>query len=127
MNILLVDDDDASRAGVAQFLLKMGHQVTERGNGEEAFATYVEGDFPMVLSDVKMPKLSGLELLRRIAAVPNKKTKIVLFTGHGDMETAIQAFREGAYDYLLKPVNVAELAAITNRIVKHHPTQRNTT
>ena len=119
MNILLVDDDDGSRAGVAKFLSKIGHQVTECRDGEEAFATYTTGDFPMVLSDIRMPKLSGIELLRRILALPNPKTDIVLFTGHGDMGTAIEALRAGAYDYLLKPINVAELAAITTRIAEH--------
>lgn len=119
MNILLVDDDAGSRAGVAKFLLKMGHQVTECQDGEEAFTTYTLGDFSMVLSDIRMPKLSGIELLRRIVAMPNKKVDVVLFTGYGDMETAIQALREGAHDYLLKPINVAELAAIANRIAEH--------
>lgn len=119
MNILLVDDDTGSRAGVAKFLLKMGHQVTECRDGEEALATYIAGDFPMVLSDIRMPKLSGLELLRRIVALPSKKADVVLFTGHGDMETAIEALRAGAYDYLLKPINVSELAAITDRIAEH--------
>lgn len=119
MNILLVDDDDGSRAGVAKFLLQMGHQVTECRDGQEALDQYAVGDFPMVLSDIKMPKLTGLELLRRIEIVPGSKADVVLFTGHGDMETAIEALRSGAYDYLLKPINVSELAAITDRIAEH--------
>ncbi len=119
MNILLVDDDAGSRTGVAKFLLEMGHQVTECQDGEEALAIYALGDFPMVLSDIKMPKMSGIELLHSIVAMPDKKVDIVLFTGYGDMETAIQALREGAHDYLQKPINVVELAAITNRIAEH--------
>ena len=119
MNILLVDDDDGSRAGVAKFLVQMGHQVTQCHDGQEALDQYMVGDFPMVLSDIKMPKLSGLELLRHIATLPGKSADVVLFTGYGDMETAIEALRSGAYDYLLKPINVAELAAITDRIAEH--------
>lgn len=119
MNILLVDDDAGSRAGVAKFLLQMGHLVTQCRDGQEAFDRYTDGDFPMVLSDIRMPKVSGLELLRRIMALPGKRADVVLFTGHGDMETAIDALRSGAYDYLLKPINVSELAAITDRIVEH--------
>ncbi|HEY3424212.1 MAG TPA: diguanylate cyclase [Negativicutes bacterium] len=119
MNILLVDDDTGSRAGVAEFLLRMGHQVTECRDGEEALAAYAAGDFPMVLSDIRMPKLSGLELLRRIAALSGNKTDAVLVTGHKDMETAIEALQAGVYGYLLKPINVAELAAITDRIAEH--------
>lgn len=119
MNILLVDDDADSRAGVAEFLSDLGHRVTECGDGEEAFSVFCGGDFPMVLSDIKMPKASGLELLRRITATRDKAADVVLFTGHGDMTTAIEALRAGAYDYLLKPINVAELAAITERIAEH--------
>jgi len=119
VKILLADDDDGSRAGVAQFLLQMGHQVIECRDGQEALDQYMVGDFPMVLSDIKMPKLSGIELLRRIEIVPGNRADVVLFTGHGDMETAIEALRSGAYDYLLKPINVSELAAITDRIAEH--------
>jgi DNA-binding NtrC family response regulator len=120
VNILLVDDDAGSRAGVAKFLRQMGHLVTECCDGQEAFSTYTNGDFPMVLSDIKMPKLSGIDLLRLIAALPGKQADIVLFTGYGDMGTAIEALRAGAYDYLLKPINISELAAITDKIAEHH-------
>lgn len=119
MNILLVDDDARSRAGVAKFLREMGHHVTECADGEEALAVYSDGDFPMVMTDIRMPRMSGLDLLRRISSLPGKKTDVVLFTGHGDMRTAIEALRAGAYDYLLKPINVEELAAITDRIAEH--------
>lgn len=120
MKILLVDDDIDSRAGVAEFLGEMGHEVTECADGEQALAAYLSGDYPMVMSDIKMPRMSGIELLRRITAMAGEKpADVVLFTGHGDMETAIEALRAGAYDYLLKPINVAELAAITERIAEH--------
>jgi DNA-binding NtrC family response regulator len=124
MNILVVDDDADSRTGVADFLREMGHDVTACCDGEEAWAAYTAGDFPMVLSDIKMPGLSGIELLRQIAAEPGRKGDVVLFTGHGDMQTAIEALRAGAYDYLLKPINVAELAAITERISEHQSLMR---
>lgn len=119
MNILLVDDDARSRAGVGKFLREMGHHITECADGEEAFVTYNSGAFPMVMSDIRMPKLSGIDLLKRISALPGKQADVVLFTGHGDMTTAIEALRAGAYDYLLKPINVEELAAITERVAEH--------
>lgn len=119
MNILVVDDDARSRAGVSKFLWEMGHHITECADGEEALAVYADGEYPMVLSDIKMPKMSGIDLLRRISSMPGKKADVVLFTGHGDMNTAIEALRAGAYDYLLKPINVEELAAITDRIAEH--------
>jgi len=120
MNILLVDYDTDSRAGVAGFLREMGHHVTERSDVEEAYATYTAGAFSMVLTDIKMPAMLGKDLLHRITALPGEKADVVLFTNYDDRGAAVEILREGAYDYLLKPVNVIELAAITDRIAEHH-------
>lgn len=120
MNILLVDYDTDSRAGVAGFLREMGHHVTERVDVEAAYATYTAGAFSMVLTDIKMPAMLGKDLLHRITALPGEKADVVLFTNYDDRGAAVDILREGAYDYLLKPVNVIELAAITDRIAEHH-------
>lgn len=120
MYILLVDDDTNSRQWIGMFLRQLGHQVIEAGNGEEALSLYQSKDFGMVLSDIKMPGLDGIELLQTITSLSESPgADIVLFTGHGDMETAITALRSGAYDYLLKPINMEELAALTGRIAEH--------
>ena len=125
MKVLLIDDDQDCRICVGEFLRDLGHQVSEAGNGQEALSLYQQDDFPMVLSDIKMPKMSGLELLQAIASLPaGPDTDVVLFTGHGDMETAIEALRAGAYDYLLKPINVEELAILTERIAEHQSLRR---
>ncbi|TWH48359.1 sigma-54 dependent transcriptional regulator [Sporomusa sp. KB1] len=121
MNILLVDDDQDSRGHIASFLNDLGHTVYECGDGVEALPVFQQNCFPMVLSDIKMPKMSGLELLKKIKAInPKADTSLVLFTGHGDMESAIDALRFGARDYLLKPINVEELAIITERIEQYY-------
>jgi DNA-binding NtrC family response regulator len=120
MNILLVDYDTDSRAGIAGFLREMGHHVTERIDVEAAYATYIAGTFSMVLTDIKMPAMLGKDLLHRITALPGQKADVVLFTNYDDRGAAVDILREGAYDYLLKPVNVIELAAITDRIAEHH-------
>ncbi|WP_371374248.1 sigma-54-dependent transcriptional regulator [Sporomusa aerivorans] len=120
MNILLVDDDKTGREWIAMFLRQLGHHVLECANGEEALTAFKTMDFGMILSDIKMPKMSGLELLKTISAMPSRpNADIVLFTGHGDMESAIHALRAGAYDYLLKPINMDELAVLTERIAEH--------
>ncbi|EIW15733.1 MULTISPECIES: sigma-54-dependent transcriptional regulator [Pelosinus] len=120
MNILLVDYATDSRAGIAGFLREMGHHVTERGDVDEAYATYTTGNFSMVLTDIRMPAKLGEDLLHRITALPGEKADVVLFTNYDDRGSAVNILREGAYDYLLKPVNVIELAAITDRIAEHH-------
>ncbi len=120
MNILLVDYDTDSRAGIAGFLREMGHHVTERIDVEAAYATYTAGSFSMVLTDIKMPAMLGKDLLHLITALPGEKADVVLFTNYDDRGAAVDILRDGAYDYLLKPVNVIELAAITDRIAEHH-------
>ncbi len=125
MNILVVDDDKDSRNSVADFLRQLGHHVVECADGKEALDIYKGGDFPMVLTDIKMPNMTGLELLEAISQLPgHQETDVVLFTGHGDMESAISALRAGAYDYLLKPLNVEELAVVTERIAEHQSLRR---
>ncbi len=120
MDILVVDDDCASRDAASWFLKVEGHSVTTCGSGAEALALMAGADYPMVLSDIKMAGMSGLELLAAIKAMPGGwLTDVVLFTGYGDMESAIQALRSGAYDYLLKPVDAQELAATAERIEEH--------
>ena len=120
MNILLVDYDTDSRAGIAGFLRDMGHHVTERSDVEDAYDTYTEGTFSMVLVDIKMSTVLGEDLLHRITSLPGEKADVVLFTNYDDRGAAVEILREGAYDYLLKPVNVIELAAVTDKIVEHH-------
>jgi len=125
VNILLVDDDANSRMSVGRFLRQLGHDVVEFNNARDALAAYTQSDYPMVLSDIKMPGMSGLELLKAIQSLPNGwLTDVVLYTGYGDMASSIEALREGAYDYLLKPVNAEELASITERIAEHQALRR---
>ncbi|MEN6388902.1 MAG: sigma-54 dependent transcriptional regulator [Syntrophomonas sp.] len=117
MNILLVDDDSDSRSSVAKFLGKLGHQVVESDTGEKALCILADHPFPMVLSDIRLPGMSGIELLKAITAMPNnQEPSVVLITAYGDMDSAITAFRVGAFDYLVKPIKARELALITKKI-----------
>lgn len=116
MNILLVEDDNDSRTYLAVFLRELGHGVVECDNGYRALENLQKNNFNIVLSDIKMPRMSGLELLRHISMFKaGQAIDVVLFTGYGDMESAIGALRAGAYDYLLKPINIEELAATIER------------
>ena len=120
MRILLVDDERASREAVRWFLKRQDHEVTECSNGEEALEKLTAGDYPMVLSDIRMPGMSGTELAMAIKLLPNSwRTDIVLFTGYGDTQTAVAALRAGVYDYLQKPVDAKELASVIERIAEH--------
>ena len=120
VKILLADDDTDIRTSVADFLREAGYEVREAQNGSEALALYKSGHYEMVMSDLRMPRLSGIGLLKEIRKINRKPAPdVVLFTGQGDMESAIEALRLGAYDFVLKPLNIEELASLTARIYEH--------
>ncbi|MGE5372142.1 MAG: sigma-54-dependent transcriptional regulator [Solirubrobacterales bacterium] len=121
MNILLVDDERDSRRSVAEFLQELGHDVDEADNGQSALAWLEQRRYHLVLSDIRMPEMSGTELLRRIRdRFPDHSLEVVLFTGFATMDTALEALRAGAYDYLMKPIQIDELVHIVHRIADLH-------
>ncbi|MBI9059174.1 sigma-54 dependent transcriptional regulator [Labilibaculum sp. DW002] len=120
MKILIVDDDVSSGSAVAEFIEEqLAYQIHLCHNAEEAYNKLKSEEFNMVISDMRMPGISGLDLLKKIKLLPNgDKIEVVIMTGFGDMETSIEALRGGAYDYLLKPVNIEELAILIERVAE---------
>jgi len=108
LKILIVDDEEPARQGLTALLARWGYDVDEAGDGQEALAKAAAGLPSVVLSDLVMPKMDGLELLRALKSdVPF--ASVILLTGQGSIDTAVTAMKEGAYDYLTKPVDVARL------------------
>ncbi len=107
--ILIVDDEKEIRSLLSKALTKHGgFQIDVAENGEEALKKIEKDQFDLVLTDLKMPKINGLELIRRVATnQPNTLT--VLMTGHGSIDSAIEAMKQGASDYLTKPLNLDEM------------------
>jgi DNA-binding NtrC family response regulator len=103
-----------SRHGVSFFLrMAMECEVVECENGAEALALFRKDPFPVVISDIRMPEMDGLQLLREIKALPSGAVcAVILMTGFADVDSAVTALREGAYDYLYKPVKTETLAAV---------------
>jgi two-component system, NtrC family, response regulator AtoC len=117
MVILLVDDDQAIRETVSRFLQRLGHTVNTCEDGQAALQQLSGQPCHLILSDIRMPRLTGHKLLQRVKADPAlKHIEVILFTGFGDVKSAVAAMRAGAYDYLLKPVNLEELSTIIERI-----------
>lgn len=106
--ILVVDDEPAVRQSLAEILKLEGYEVDEAENGGEALAKLAEQNFDLTLLDLKMPGVDGLEVLRSMNSV-SPDTRVILLTGHGSLESAIEALRQGATDYLLKPASSREL------------------
>ena len=121
MKILLVDDDPLVLKTTADYLeFQLGHQVTSTKSSREAFKQYQKNPFPLVLTDIKMPDMDGIELLKKIKELPDGQwSDVILITGHGNMENAIAALRSGAYDFLRKPIDIIELAGVVNRVAEH--------
>lgn len=121
MNILLVDDDQLSRNSLANFLVDfLGHSVTECSNAREALNILEKEYYPMLMTDLMMPEMNGIELLKQIKQNERLRSMdVVIITGFGKMSSAIDALRAGAYDYLLKPINVDELAFVVEKIANH--------
>jgi DNA-binding NtrC family response regulator len=108
LKILIVDDEEPARQGLTALLARWGYDVDEAADGQEAVAKAAAGLPAVVISDLVMPKMDGLELLRVLKTdVPF--ASVILLTGQGSIDTAVTAMREGAYDYLTKPVDVARL------------------
>lgn len=107
--ILVVDDEPAARVSLAEILRLEGHHVLTAASGEEALRVLAqEAPVNLVMLDIRMPGMDGLEVLQAIHA-ESASTVVVLLTGFGTLDTAIEAMRHGAHDYLLKPCAVPEI------------------
>jgi two-component system NtrC family response regulator len=107
-HILVVDDEGAQLELVGGFLRKRGFEVALAPDGQEALARVRREPFDLVLTDQKMPGLSGLQLLEAVRAL-NPETPVIIMTAYGTIETAVAAIRAGATDYLTKPLDLDEL------------------
>ncbi|MGD9157894.1 MAG: response regulator [Desulfobacteraceae bacterium] len=106
--ILLVDDEVVFTGNMARLLNKRGYWVTAVDNGESALQELEKQDFDVVVLDIKMPGLDGIATLKEIAKM-DLLTQVLILTGHGSVDTAIEALKLGAYDYLTKPCEIDEL------------------
>jgi DNA-binding NtrC family response regulator len=121
--ILIAEDDAAQRVGLQQLLKSWGFVVEAAGDGEEALKQVPVFRPTIVLSDLVMPRMGGIELLTAIRQEDNDIT-VVLMTGQGTVETAVTAIKQGAYDYLQKPVDPQRLKILLDQILERHDTQR---
>jgi len=115
--ILVVDDDATGRATMAELLRLEGYLVDEASGGRAALERLAVEAYDVMLLDLKMPDLDGVAVLKGAAQIASE-TQAVVFTAHGSMESAIQAVRHGAYDYLLKPASTAEVVACIARALE---------
>jgi DNA-binding NtrC family response regulator len=114
--VLIVDDDAAQRSLLTSFLESQGFSTSAAASGEEALTMLKEGAYDMLISDVRMTGISGLETLRR-ARMQHATLPVLLVTAYADIREAVDAIRDGALNYLLKPIDLDELlAAVQNAV-----------
>src|SRR5438876_11734251 len=112
--ILLVEDDAGIVMTLRRVLAEEGHKVWVEKRGDEGLARAREDAFDIVITDMKLPGLNGLELVQQLHAA-QPRLPIILMTAHGTTETAIQATKSGAYDYVLKPFELPEFIELVER------------
>lgn len=116
--ILVVDDEEHLRRVVQVQLQQIGYEVETARNGNEALEMLERKEFALMLADMRMPGMSGLDLLKRVRA-EHPEIVVIILTAYGTIETAVEAMRAGAYDYIAKPVHPDELRLVVDRALEH--------
>ncbi|MHB8110153.1 MAG: sigma-54-dependent transcriptional regulator [Syntrophorhabdaceae bacterium] len=109
--ILVVDDNEELREILEEYLKGEGHNVEGAANGREALERHNKKAFDLVITDLNMPEISGMELIRTVRK-NNADTEFVIITGYASMDSAVEAVRIGAFDYIVKPFRMEELQVV---------------
>jgi DNA-binding NtrC family response regulator len=118
IKILIADDEKGIRDSLQMILNEEGYQTTVVSNGLEALEEIKNNDYQLVISDIKMPELDGIELMQKCSKI-SPETYFIVMTAYASVETAISALRNGAYDYLLKPVEFDDLLNKIRRLLDY--------
>lgn len=117
--ILVVDDDKEVADTLVEYLVKLGYTATAAYGGREGLARFEQGDFQLVMLDLKMPDMDGMEVLPAIKTIDSRAV-VLMITGFGTIETAVAAIKAGAYDFIQKPVDMKALEVIVSRALERH-------
>jgi DNA-binding NtrC family response regulator len=121
-SILVVDDEKNIRDGLSEFLSLEGYETSQAHDGNDAVKRIDKGDIDLVVTDLRMPGMSGEELLKyTVSHYPT--VPVIVLTGHGTVENAVTAMRDGAYDFITKPLNLEHLALMVKRALKGRETE----
>jgi DNA-binding NtrC family response regulator len=107
--ILIIDDEESIRDGCAQVLSRKGFQVQSTGDARLGLEMALKDMYDVVLLDIRMPKMDGLEILKKVKVEKNIAAKVIIITGYGSIPIAVEAMRQGAFNFLTKPYSAADL------------------
>ena len=116
--IMIVDDDQTMKSSLIEWFESEDHHVYGASSGEEAIEKIADGSFNIIITDLKMPGIDGLELLRYVKR-EHHNTEVIIMTAYGTVETAVNAMKEGAYDYVVKPFSPEEIDMVVKKIIEH--------
>jgi DNA-binding NtrC family response regulator len=116
-HILLVDDQSSMRLTLTALLKQAGHTLMQAATGDDALKKLADNDFDIVITDLKLDTIGGLDILKA-AKTNNPQTEVIVLTGYGSIETAVEAMKSGAIDYLTKPVDSEELQLAVERAME---------
>lgn len=119
VTVLVVDDDPDVRDVMSDAVATLGCDVQQAGSGDAALALFVRAPCPVVVTDVRMPRVDGVMLLKAVRAA-NPATQVVMITAHADVASATEAVRHGAFDYVLKPFELDALRVCVQRALDCH-------
>jgi len=117
--ILVVDDDKHLADNLVEYLVKLGYQATAAYGGREAVSHFEKEGFHLVITDLMMPEMSGLEVLEAVKAL-DPQVIVLVITGYGTIESAVAAIKKGAYDFIPKPFKMNELEVVIGRALERH-------
>lgn len=121
--ILIVDDEPIARDNLAHSLGRQGYRIVTAADGSEAIERMTETDFGLVLTDLRMKSVDGLEVLAR-AKTLQPETEVIVITGYASVDTAVEAMRRGAYHYISKPIKIDELSLIVQKALEKRRLKR---
>ena len=116
-SILIVEDEEVLRQSLAELLVDEGYEVHQAGDGKEAYDFILKQPIDLILTDIRMPNMDGIELMGKLQQTA-PQTPVIILTAYGTVESAVAAMRSGAHDYLLKPVNFDEVLLKIERAVE---------
>lgn len=116
-DVLIVDDEPQMLIAMSETVKRAGFPVATAGSGVEAIEKIKECRYRMVITDLRMPVVSGLDLLKEVK-YRSPRTQVVLVTAHGTVTNAVEAMKMGAFDYLLKPFSAEELQGIVHKAIR---------
>lgn len=113
-SVLIVDDDESFATALGRILKELGHTSEWATDGQEGLLKFQDADFDVVIADLKMPRMNGMEFIRELKRI-SKDVVVMVVTGYADLNSAVETLTLGAYDYIEKPVDLEKFRAALDR------------